>query len=108
VLDNAIKFAPVKSTVAISLTSGDGHATLRIIDDGPGFSQSDADRAFVRFYRGDAGRGTIGRGAGLGLAIAKWIVDGHGGTIRIESVRGKGATVIINLPLAGDIAADMT
>ncbi len=108
VLDNAIKFAPEQSNVAISLISSDGHATLTITDSGPGFSQGDADRAFVRFYRGEAGRGGLGRGAGLGLPIAKWIIDGHDGTIGIESAAQNGATVIITLPLAENTQVEMT
>lgn len=108
VLDNAIKFAPEQSTVAISLNSTDCSATLTITDSGPGFSQGDADRAFVRFYRGEAGRGGLGRGAGLGLPIAKWIIDGHDGTIGIKSAAQNGATVIITLPLAENTTGDMT
>lgn len=107
VLDNAIKFSPAKSTVAISLSSKDEHAILRISDHGPGFSRSDAELAFLRFYRGNAGRDGIKQGAGLGLAIAKWIVDGHGGTIGIEDSKGGGATVIIRLPLATGSIKDM-
>lgn len=97
-LDNAIKFAPKASAVAITLEAGDGRGIIRVRDQGPGFSGDDADRAFARFYSGNGTRDRTGRGAGLGLAIAKWIVERHAGEVRIESAPGDGASVIFDLP----------
>ncbi len=95
-LDNAIKFAPEGTTVAIALAQYKGWATIKVRDAGPGFSREAAERAFMRFR----GRERAGeRGAGLGLAIAKWIVEQHGGTIAIERTSGAGTTVAIELPL---------
>lgn len=104
ILDNAIKFAPEKTTVAIELAAGQGRATIRVRDGGPGFSGETANRAFTRFSSSENGRAQTGRGAGLGLAIAQWIVERHAGDITIESAAGAGATVTIELPLAPEIA----
>lgn len=100
-LDNAIRVAPAGTAVRLELHAKDGWASVTVTDDGPGFTIEEARRAFVRFFRGEGGRGRSGRGTGLGLAIARWIVDQHGGRISIESEPGKGATVRIDLPLHG-------
>jgi signal transduction histidine kinase len=94
-LDNAVKFAPAGSAVVLELESDAGRAAIRVRDEGPGFTPDQVEAAFTRFYRGRSGRG-----AGLGLAIAKWIVDRHAGTISIASGPGSGgATVEIAVPL---------
>ena len=98
-LDNALKVAPPGSQVRLELCADATDASIRISDEGPGFTPEEAQRAFIRFFRGSASRGRAGRGAGLGLAIARWIVDQHGGTIDIASRPGEGATVRIDLPL---------
>lgn len=99
-LDNAIRLAPADSAVRLELTAEEGRAVVTIADQGPGFTPEEAERAFVRFFRGDQGRGRSGRGLGLGLSIARWIVDRHDGTIAIDSQPGQGAVVRIDLPLA--------
>jgi signal transduction histidine kinase len=98
-LDNAIKFAPTGSTVEIDLQRRAGRALVTVRDFGPGFTPDEQASAFERFYRGRAPGGRSGRGAGLGLAIARWIMDKHNGTIEIASAPGKGAAVEIGLPL---------
>lgn len=104
-LDNAIKFAPEETTVAIELAANEGRAMIKVRDAGSGFSKEATDRAFTRFAGSETGRArTGGHGVGLGLAIAKWIVDRHGGSIAIESTPGTGATVAIELPLASESA----
>lgn len=100
-VDNAIRLAPADTSVRLELASRDGRAIVTIADEGPGFTPEEAERAFVRFFRGDGGRGRAGRGLGLGLSIARWIIDQHGGTISIDSQPGKGAAVRIDLPLMG-------
>lgn len=97
-IDNAIKFAPEGSAVAITLDGGGGRALIKVSDQGPGFSAEDSNRAFERFYRGKHER--TGRGAGLGLAIVKWIIERHAGEVRIESISGIGATIIFDLPFS--------
>lgn len=95
-LDNAIRHAPPGSTVEVAVAATDESGTVRIHDDGPGFPPEFIDRAFHRFARADEARQRHGGGAGLGLAIAKELIEAHGGVIRIE--RGPGATVTFSLP----------
>lgn len=98
-LDNALKVAPAGSAVAVELRAAGPGASILVRDRGPGFTPEEAGRAFARFFRGSPARGRSGRGAGLGLSIARWIVEQHGGAISIDSHPGEGATVRIDLPL---------
>lgn len=98
-LDNAIKFAPAGSTVAVDVRREAGRALVTVRDHGPGFTSDDLAAAFTRFYRGRTSRGRSGRGVGLGLSIARWIMDRHDGTIAIASAPGEGAAIEIGLPL---------
>jgi len=82
----------------VSLRVDDGTAIVVLRDYGPGLLPGTEDRVFERFYRTDASR--AGGGAGLGLAIARRIVEGHGGTIRAENAAGGGAAFILELPCA--------
>jgi two-component system, OmpR family, sensor kinase len=99
-LDNAMKLAPAGSTVEIELRRDNDFAVVAVHDDGPGFTEEEIGSAFTRFYRGRPSTGRSGRGLGLGLSIAKWIVDQHDGMIRIVNARDVGATVEIEVPLA--------
>jgi two-component system, OmpR family, sensor kinase len=99
-LDNAMKLAPAGSTVEIELRRDNDCAVVAVHDDGPGFTEEEIGSAFTRFYRGRPSPGRSGRGLGLGLSIAKWIVDQHDGMIRIVNARDVGATVEIEVPLA--------
>ena len=67
-------------------------------DEGPGIDEADSERIFERFYRPDAARTSDDGGAGLGLSIARWIVDLHGGTIRAERRQPHGARLVVELP----------
>ncbi len=98
-LDNAIKLAPPGTTVQVGLAREAQHAVIRVRDEGLGFTEEELGSAFTRFYSGKPSRGRSGRGLGLGLSIAKWIVDQHDGTIRIDSRPDGGATVEIAMPL---------
>ena len=82
----------------IALERESGRIFLRVRDEGPGFSDADARQAFVRFYRGTDTSEPTGRGVGLGLAIARWIVERHSGRVGVEKVSDTGATVYIDLP----------
>lgn len=104
--DNAIKFTPAGGRVRIMLAARDGWALLRVEDTGPGVSPEEAPKIFRRCYRGTPAPGGASAsgpvpGAGLGLAIARRIVDAHGGMIDVEPAPGTGASFIVRLPLAG-------
>lgn len=104
-LDNAVKYSPPGSAIRIDLKpSNEGissrrYVKLAIEDEGPGIPTNEAHRVFDRFYRLDEGRTRDAGGAGLGLAIAKWSVEAHGGEILLDSTPGKGSVFTIRLPV---------
>ncbi|WP_162247292.1 ATP-binding protein [Devosia sp. Root635] len=93
-IDNAINHSPPGSTVKASLAATEAGAEIRISDQGSGISAEDEERVFDRFYRGSGSTGL-----GIGLAIAKGIVDQHSGTITLTNDDEGGATLTIVLPL---------
>jgi two-component system sensor histidine kinase KdpD len=97
-LDNAAKYTPPGSPISI-VVSGDPHRiTVEVADRGPGLPPGAEERIFEKFYR----TGTApGRGAGLGLAIAKGIVDAHGGRIWAHNLPEGGAAFFFSLPVTG-------
>lgn len=97
VIDNAIRFTPEGDTIKICADSCDGNAIIEIVDTGEGISDDDLPHIFERFYRADTAGTT--RGFGLGLAIAKRVLELHHGNIEAESTMGKGSTFKIILPL---------
>jgi len=99
IVDNAIKFASHR--VNVVLTSTPDAVDLAISDDGPGIPREAQERIFERFYRVDQSRARTTGGSGLGLAIAWEVVTAHGGSIRVDSIIGEGATFTITLPLGG-------
>jgi signal transduction histidine kinase len=102
-IDNAIKFSTEGSDFEISSTQEGGWAWIKIRDSGPGISVKDQKRIFERFFQVDESRrGGPGRGVGLGLAIAKQIVQAHGGDIEVKSKAGEGSTFMVKLPLTHD------
>lgn len=96
--DNALKHSPSGSTILLRARADAGAVTLEVADQGPGIGPDEAARVFERFYRADSAR--AGSGAGLGLAIAKEIVEAHGSTISVESSPGHGTTFGFALPRA--------
>jgi len=96
-LDNARKFSPPGGTIVVAFEQAGEAVTVSVGDAGPGIAPEHQDRIFERFYRVDVSRTT--RGAGLGLAIARDIVDRHGGAISVASEPGHGATFAVRLPL---------
>lgn len=98
-LDNAIKYTSAPGTIALLLHEEDQKAVLRVADSGVGIALEDQTRIFERFYRADKVRSRESGGAGLGLAIALWIVQQHQGSIRVESTLGHGSTFVVELPL---------
>jgi len=98
-LDNALRYTP-EGTVDASIADDGKDAVLRVEDDGIGIAVSELPHVFERFYRGEAARRIDASGSGLGLPIARWIVERHGGTIRIETGERRGTLVTVRLQLA--------
>ena len=94
-LDNALRHA--RSRVSVGLSSEGGWTRLTVVDDGPGIDAAEREKVFERFYRSDRARS--GQGAGLGLSIARWIVEQHGGRILAgEGQEGGGAAMYVDIP----------
>jgi two-component system, OmpR family, sensor histidine kinase CiaH len=98
VLDNAVKYTPEGGIVSLSCSRLHGTVRITVEDTGVGIAPDDLPHVFERFYRSDRVRTREHGGIGLGLAIARWIVDSHGGSIRAESRYGAGTTIHIQLP----------
>ena len=96
-LENAVKFTPPGGHVRLDVAVRDGQRAVVISDTGPGIAPADLPHVFERFYRGESARqGT--EGAGLGLAIARWIADLHDARIDIQSSLGAGTRVAVSFP----------
>ncbi|MES1262026.1 MAG: heavy metal sensor histidine kinase [Acidobacteriota bacterium] len=111
ILDNAIKYSPPGGTISVGVADTEREGVVvEIRDAGPGIPTAHHARIFDRFYRVDEGRSRAAGGAGLGLSIAKWTVEAHGGDLRLESQPGNGCAFLIQLPslrcVAGEIPAD--
>lgn len=98
-LENGMRFTPSGGSIRLSISTGGEHVIARVEDTGPGIADEDLPKIFERFYRGDSARLKPGDGAGLGLAIARRIVELHGGSIGIER-RKLGASFFFTLPIA--------
>jgi heavy metal sensor kinase len=98
-LDNAFKYTPSPGSVHLSLEPQGESAVIKVQDSGVGIAEEEQSKIFERFYRVDKARSRAQGGAGLGLAIAQWIVTQHGGSIRVESQPGQGATFHVELPM---------
>jgi two-component system sensor histidine kinase KdpD len=101
-VDNAIKYSGVNSVVEIAARRADGQVVLAVRDNGQGIPEVELPHVFEKFYRGRQSRGQIS-GAGLGLAIARTVVEAHGGKIWAESHAGQGAVFQLALPVSEEI-----
>ncbi len=100
-IGNAIKFSEAGSTIDVTLGREASRAVIVIADHGRGMTAAELESLFTPFYQGRSA-GTGGeRGTGLGLVIVKRIIEGHGGSIRVDSAPGVGTTVTVSLPIAG-------
>lgn len=102
-VDNAVKHTPVDGRVRVWPACRNGAVQVKVVDDGTGIPEVELERIFDRFYQVDAARGE--GGAGLGLAIARWIAREHGGTLTAYNNDGGGATFLFELPAASGCAA---
>ncbi|MGH7508365.1 MAG: sensor histidine kinase [Gemmatimonadales bacterium] len=97
---NAIKYTPPGGTIALDLEEDEEAVTLSVHDTGIGIAAGDLPHIFERFWRADPARSRTGDrpGVGLGLAITKWIVEAHGGSITVQSRPGRGTRFTVRLP----------
>lgn len=98
VIDNAVKYSDENTAVTVTLKSEDGYAVIKIADCGQGISEADLPHIFDRFYRCDKSRNRDAHSSGLGLTIAKSIVEMMGGTIEAESELKKGSVFTLRFP----------
>ena len=99
-LSNANKHTPVETNISVRLQVDDTYILISVADDGPGISEVDQDRVFNAYYRNSAGDGKgANQSSGLGLSIAKYLAELHGGRIWLESEEGQGTTFYFTLPL---------
>jgi signal transduction histidine kinase len=99
-LDNAIKYSPANTTITLISKKRDNGIIIEVSDQGIGIEEKDISRIFERFYRADKSRTkTDVSGYGLGLSIAKQIVEDHNGIILVKSTVGRGTTFFVSLPL---------
>jgi signal transduction histidine kinase len=101
-VSNAAKHTPEAAHVVVRADATDGRARLAVSDDGPGIPAADLEHLGERFYRGSDVAARRTRGAGLGLAFARQVVELHGEELEIESEPGRGSTFAFQLPLVGN------
>jgi len=99
-MGNCLKFAPEGSRLTLMAWQEDGEVRCCVCDEGPGIAAEDLPRVFDRYFQGP--HGPTANGAGLGLSIARGIVEAHGGRIWVESTPGKGSRFTFTLPLSAD------
>ena len=97
---NAITVSPTDGNIRVVASAQGDAVVITVDDDGPGIPPAEVDRIFERFYRADASRSRQHGGAGLGLAISRWIVDLHGGEIHPELRQPHGCRMVVTLPRA--------
>jgi two-component system OmpR family sensor kinase len=105
---NALRYTPEHTPIELAVgvrTGDDGsqRAVLEVRDHGPGIPDSEAPKVFERFYRADTSRTRDTGGSGLGLAIVAAIVGSHGGSVRVDTTEGGGATLTVSLPVRNDV-----
>ena len=101
-VDNALRFTPDGGRVTISAVRHDGMCEISVEDTGPGVPEEHRPYVFERFYRVDPSRSRSGGGTGIGLTIAKSVVEGHGGRIWVDRSEDGGAAFRFTLPVAGE------
>ena len=97
-IGNAIKYTPNSGRVGISVSVEGKEVRVRIADSGIGIPKSDLPKIFDKFYRSDAAKEASLSGTGLGLAVARYIVETHGGRVEVESIEGSGSTFTVYMP----------
>lgn len=99
VVENSTKYTPPGGTISLACREENGAVLLSVEDTGIGIAPEDLPHIFERFYKADASRTRTGKSSsGLGLPIAKWIVERHGGSISVQSEPGRGTRTVISIP----------
>jgi signal transduction histidine kinase len=98
-LENAIRYTDEEGRIRVRLTASREQAVIEVVDSGIGIPSRDLPHVFERFYRSDRARRAYPGGSGLGLSIARWIVEAHKGALEVESAPDQGATFRVKLPL---------
>jgi two-component system phosphate regulon sensor histidine kinase PhoR len=99
-LDNAVRYTLPSGRITVTATSKNGEVVIAVCDTGIGIPKADQERIFERFYRVDAARSRESGGTGLGLSVAKHLVEAQGGHIEVQSEIGRGSTFFVFLPSA--------
>jgi two-component system OmpR family sensor kinase len=99
-LDNAIRYSRPDGAVELDVLQANGTVQIDVRDQGPGVPVASRPHLFERFYRGDDARALSDTGAGLGLAIARWVARAHGGDLTLVDGTGTGAVFRLTLPNA--------
>jgi two-component system, OmpR family, sensor histidine kinase KdpD len=102
VIDNALKYSPLKSSVSIRATAIGNNIVIAVQDQGPGIPEVDQPHVFEKFYRGSNIRSKLA-GTGMGLAVSRQILRAHGGDIQMASSSEKGSEFIISIPVASEV-----
>ena len=97
-VDNASRFSPARESVVVAARQTTEGIRITVEDRGPGIASEDLTRVFERYQRGAAARGAGTGGSGLGLTIARWIVELHGGSIHAEQAEPTGCRMVLQLP----------
>jgi heavy metal sensor kinase len=100
VLHNAVRHTPVGGRIQLVVGRDDHSASLSVTDNGPGIAPDDCEKVFQRFYRVDNSRTVSSGGTGLGLPIARWVLEAHGGSLTLECKEDAGCTFRLRLPIA--------
>ena len=99
-IKNAVEHSPLGAHVSVRLACDGERARIQVADHGAGMTREHLEHVFERFYRAEDARHRSSGGSGLGLPIALWVVEAHGGTLRLTSAPGEGTTATVLLPLS--------
>ena len=97
-MQNAIKYSEMEGTVEIEMSSNESEITVAIKDCGPGIASIDIPFVFEKYYHPKGSGGATEKQGGMGLYLAKFIMDAQGGKINVDSELGKGTTISVSFP----------
>jgi signal transduction histidine kinase len=100
-ISNALKYTARGGTVTVCLDPTDGGVRIRVTDTGIGIDADDVPHLFTKFFQAKSAGKVSVKGTGIGLALVKGIIEGHGGTVSVQSVPGKGSTFAVEIPVNG-------